>query len=242
MLRTSRTHRGTASISSSATGSIGDGSEAPRDVDELQRDDVPYGNDWDSAQEVAAWAEEADRIRPWRPRIRDHIARRVAALPPGIRVLELGSGPGFLAQRVLESCPNVEAYTLLDFSAPMLASSRERLAMFPAASFVLASFKSPDWPRRAGGPFDCVLSMQAIHELRHKRHALRLYEQAYRNLRTPGWITICDHTPFDDSSKSTALYMTEDEQQEALVEAGFANVRIELRIDSLVVYAGERAA
>src|SRR5215475_14763457 len=90
-------------------------------MDELQLEDVPYGNDWDSAEEVAAWAEEADRIRPWRAAIRDHIARRVATLPPGARVLELGSGPGFLAHRVLQRCPSLEGYTLLDFSEPMLA-------------------------------------------------------------------------------------------------------------------------
>jgi hypothetical protein len=52
---------------------------------------------------------------------------------------------------------------------------------------------------------------------------------------------ICDHTPFDDSAESTALYMTEREQQETLAEARFANVRIDLSIDSLVVYSGERA-
>jgi SAM-dependent methyltransferase len=210
-------------------------------VDELQRADVPYGNDWDSAEEVAAWAEEADRIRPWRARIRDHIAGRVAALPPDARVLELGSGPGFLAHRVLQGCPNLAGYTLLDFSEPMLALSRERLARFPAASFALASFKSEDWTQRVGGPFDCVLSMQAVHELRHKRHARRLYEQAYQLLRVPGRILICDHTPFDDSPASTALYMTEREQQEALAEAGFTDVRIELTLDSLRLYVGERA-
>ena len=211
-------------------------------MDELQLEDVPYGNDWDSAEEVAAWAEEADRIRPWRAAIRDHIARRVATLPPGARVLELGSGPGFLAHRVLQRCPSLEGYTLLDFSEPMLALSQERLAMFPVASFVLASFKSEEWTRRVGGPFDCVLSMQAVHELRHKRHALRMYEQVYQVLTVPGRIMICDHTPFDDSSASTALYMTEREQQEALAEAGFTNVHIEITMDSLALYAGERAA
>jgi ubiquinone/menaquinone biosynthesis C-methylase UbiE len=214
---------------------------ADHDRRRCRRRDVPYGNDWHSAEEVAAWAEEADRIRPWRARIRDHIARRLARLPAGARVLELGSGPGFLAHRVLQRCPNVEGYTLLDFSEPMLALSRERLAMFPAASFVLASFKSEDWPRRVGGPFDCVLSMQAVHELRHKRHALRLYEQAYRVLAVPGRIMICDHTPFDDSPKSRALYMTEREQRDALMEARFTDVHVELRMDSLVLYAGDRA-
>jgi ubiquinone/menaquinone biosynthesis C-methylase UbiE len=210
-------------------------------MDKLQREDVPYGNDWDSAEEVAAWAEAADRIRPWRAQIRDHIARRIAMLPPGARVLELGSGPGFLAHRVLARCPNLEGYTLLDFSEPMLALSRARLATVPAATFVLASFKCEGWTRRVGGPFDCALSMQAVHELRNKRHALRLYEQVYQVLTVPGRIMICDHTPFDDSSASTALYMTEHEQQEALAAVGFTSVRIEFRMDSLVLYAGERA-
>ena len=211
-------------------------------MDELQRDDVPYGNDWDSAVEAGAYAEESDRVRPWRADVRDYIARQVAALPAGTRVLELGSGPGLLARRVLETCRNVATYTLLDFSEPMLAVSRERLASFPTASFLRASFKTDDWPRIAGGPFDCILSMQAVHELRHKQHARRLYEQVYGALAIPGRFLICDHTPFDDSPKSTALYMTETEQQATLIAAGFSEVRIELTNHSLVLHTGERRA
>ena len=122
----------------------------------------------------------------------------------------------------------------------MLALSRDRLAAFPAASFVHASFKSEDWAGRVEGRFDCVLSMQAVHELRCKRRAPRLYEQVYKILAVPGIILICDHTPFDDSPKSIALYMTAQEQQQALAEAGFANVHIELSMNGLVLYAGER--
>ncbi len=211
-------------------------------MDAPREQDVPYGDDWDSAAEVAAWAEAADRKRPWRSQIRDYIAGRVAMLPSGARVLELGSGPGFLAHRVLQRCPDLDRYTLLDFSEPMLALCQERLAAFPAASFLRASFKSEDWTRRAGGRFDCVLSMQAVHEMRHKRHASRLYEQIHQVLAVPGLIMICDHTPFDDSPAGTALYMTEQEQQEALAAAGFANVHVELLMDSLVLYVGERIA
>ena len=209
-------------------------------MDELQRDDVPYGNDWDSALEAGAYAAESDRVRPWRVEVRDYIARQVATLPEGIRILELGSGPGLLARRVLETCPNVAAYTLLDFSEPMLAVSRQRLADFPGAAFVRASFKTDDWPRLAGGPFECILSMQAVHELRHTQHARRLYEQVYDALTIPGTFLICDHTPFDESPKSTTLYMTEAEQLATLTAAGFADVRVELRNHSLVVYAGAR--
>jgi len=211
-------------------------------MDALQKQDVPYGNDWDSAAEVAAYGESADQERPWRSKIRDHVAARVARLAPRARVLELGSGPGLLAHRVLQQCPNLETYTLLDFSEPMLALSRERLVEFPAASFVQQSFKSEDWARRVGGEFDCVVSMQAVHELRHKRHARRLYEQVYQVLTAPGLFLVCDHAPFDDSPESIALYMTEEEQQQALADARFANINVELSMNGLMLYAGERAA
>ena len=157
-------------------------------MDALQNDDVPYGDDWDSAAVAAGWAEVADQKRPWRSQIRDHIAGIVATLPQHTRVLELGSGPGLLARRVLDRCPSIATYTLLDFSEHMLGLSRERLVAFPAVTFVLGTFKSDDCPCHVGGPFDCVLAMQSVHELRHKRHATRLYEQIYQVLSIPGSI------------------------------------------------------
>jgi hypothetical protein len=36
--------------------------------------------------------------------------------------------------------------------------------------------------------------------------------------------------------------MTEQEQQQALADAGFANVHVELAMNGLMLYAGERAA
>jgi ubiquinone/menaquinone biosynthesis C-methylase UbiE len=203
--------------------------------------DIPYGNDWDNPADVALWAESADRIRPWRSQIRDFIAEQLARLQPGARVLELGSGPGFLAERVLERCPQLGRYTLVDFSRPMLVLSRERLARFHAASFVCASFKSAEWIECVEGPFDCVVSMQAVHELRHKRHALRLYEQVHQILAANGRVLICDHLPFDDTPKSIALYMTEEEQTSALSSAGFVQVRTSLAMNGLMVYACVKA-
>ncbi len=211
-------------------------------MDALQKQDVPYGNNWDSAAEAAAYGDAADQARPWRSRIRDHFADRVAMLAPGARVLELGSGPGLLAHRVMQRCPHLGTYTLMDFSEPMLALSRERLAAYPAACFVLASFKSQEWTRCVGGPFDCVVSMQAVHELRHKRHAPRLYQQVYDVLAAPGLFMVCDHTPFDDLPRSLALYMTEQEQQRALADGGFARVQVELGLNGLMLYAGEKTA
>jgi ubiquinone/menaquinone biosynthesis C-methylase UbiE len=209
-------------------------------MDKLDENDVPYGNDWDCVADVEDWAKTANEKRPWRSQIQEHIADRVAALALGAQVLELGSGPGFLALRVLQRCPHLQRYVLLDFSEPMLALSRERLSAFPVACFVRASFKSDDWMRHLDGRFDCVVSMQAVHELRHKRHARRLYEQVYGVLTIPGLVMISEHTPADDSPRSVALNMTESEQQQALREGGFSNVRVELSINRLILCAGEK--
>ena len=60
--------------------------------------------------------------------------------------------------------------------------------------------------------------------------------------RAPRLFLICDHTPLDDSPRSIALYMTEPEQQHALADARFANVHVELAMNGLVLYAGERVS
>jgi hypothetical protein len=130
---------------------------------------------------------------------------------------------------------------LLDFSAPMLAISRARLASFPAASFVLASFKSADWVEKVEAPFDCVVSMQAVHELRNKRHGPQLYRQVSQVTTAAAQVLICDHLPPDASPRSRALYMTEDEQHQALSDAGFRSVRTALALNGLVLYACQKA-
>lgn len=206
----------------------------------LDQDDIPYGDDWHSDGGVAAWAEAADRKRPWRTQIRDRFAEEIARLPSGVRVLELGSGPGFLAERILERCNQLSRYTLLDFSEPMLVLSRQRLQRFTTASYVCTSYKSDQWLTQVHGPFDCVVSMQAIHELRHKRHALRLYQQLHTVLATSAVVLICDHTPeaFEPTPRNLALYMTEQEQLTALTAAGF-NAQVLLSLNGLVLYRGD---
>jgi len=59
--------------------------------------------------------------------------------PP--RILDLGSGPGFLAQYILEAIPSAQ-YTMLDFSQAMHDLARERLGpLMKNVRPVLADFK-----------------------------------------------------------------------------------------------------
>jgi SAM-dependent methyltransferase len=201
--------------------------------------DVPPGVDFLDAEQVRAWVSACETDKPWRDPVRRRFADQVRALPPGANVLELGSGPGYLAQSVLESCPNLESYTLLDFSEHMLALSRERLARFEAARFVKADFKSADWRQDCSPPYAAVLAMQAVHEVRHKRHVPGLYRQIRDLLEPHGLLAVCDGTPRDGSVLwQVSLCMTVDEQLDAFAWAGFTQMKVEEEIGAMIFVTG----
>ena len=82
----------------------------------------------------------------------------VAAIDtPPKTVLELGTGTGETAVRILERHPGAR-WTGIDSSEPMLARARERL---PGADLRLQRLEDP----LPGGPFDLVVSVLAVHHL-----------------------------------------------------------------------------
>jgi hypothetical protein len=70
------------------------------------------------------------------------------------------------------------------------------------------------------GPFDAIVTMQAVHELRHKRRTALLYQQAHALLANGGQVVVCDHTPPDERP----LHATVEEQVAALASAGFVDI------------------
>jgi len=202
--------------------------------------DVPSTENLESADGARAWADTADRKRPLRLQIREAITDELRTMPPGARVLELGSGPGFLAEHVLSRCPHLASYTLFDFSEPMLDMSRQLVERFPSAMFVLGDFRTDVWTQLVAGPYEAVVSMQAVHEVRHKRHIPHLYRQIHDLLVPSGTFVIADRTPEDDSSRSSALFMTDREQLQALADAGFGDPRLLMSGDALALCRGTR--
>lgn len=198
-------------------------------------EDVPYSEDLQRPSDAQAWVEAADRKRPFRIHIRRAIVDRLRLLAPGARVLELGSGPGLLAEQVLLHCTEIAKYTLLDFSEPMLEMSRRRVAQYPSAEFVRADFRSEGWISCVTAPYDAVVSMQAVHEVRHKRRVPRLYGQVHGLLAADGAFLMADRVPEDDSPPSTALFMTEQEQTRVLTDAGFDNICVVMSGDALAL-------
>lgn len=197
---------------------------------ELQTQDIPSQIDLQAASDARAWADAANLARPWRTTFFETIAAAIDATKP-IRVLELGSGPGFLAEHVLNKRPNV-AMVLLDFSGPMHEIARERLQNhLQRVRYVQRSFKEGNWTEGLGG-FDYVVTNQAVHELRHKRYAEPLHKQVRSVLLGGGRYLVSDHFFGEGGMKNEGLYMTVAEQREALVAAGFPQV------DELLCFGG----
>lgn len=196
--------------------------------------DVPSPIDLQSEVDAKAWAESANQLRPWRTQFFEAIS---AAIPSdrAARVLELGSGPGFLAEHILHSHPDVKM-VLLDFSEPMHALAMERLNPFAGrVSFVCRSFREDDWTYGLG-TFDYVVTNQAVHELRHKRYAEGLHHSVRSILNAGGLYLVSDHYCGDGGMQNDALYLTRDEQRQALLAAGFEGVCELLCLSGMVMH------
>jgi hypothetical protein len=73
--------------------------------------------------------------------------------------------------------------------------------------------------------FDAVVTQQAVHETRHRRYALPLFQRA-RTLLVPGGVMLyCDGYLVDPQSARAALSLERDEQPRVLERAGFVDVR-----------------
>lgn len=106
-----------------------------------------------------AIAEDYDAVRPGYPTalVEDIIAR--SALPPGGRVLEIGSGTG---QATLPFARRGYAMLCLDLGEQMTAVAARKCRHFPQVEFQVRAFE--EWPVEREG-FDLVISATAFHWL-----------------------------------------------------------------------------
>jgi cyclopropane fatty-acyl-phospholipid synthase-like methyltransferase len=184
--------------------------------------DVPSPIDLKNIEDAKAW-EQAAMQRPFRQEFFSAISHEIVALQePGLKILELGSGPGFLAEHVLSQVQGV-TYTLLDFSAAMHQQAGQRLSNTNAnyIQYLELSFKDNGWTDGID-KVDVIATNQAVHELRHKRYAPEFFRQVRDLLKPDGVLLFCDHYSGDDGMSNDQLYMSRTEQRQSLEFAGYS--------------------
>lgn len=186
--------------------------------------------------DAAEWESTAMLKRPWRVEFFSEFAAAIQTAPVTVtRVLELGSGPGFLAEYLLSALPAI-SYVALDFSSAMHQLASKRVGKFSTrVRFIERNFKETFWSRDLGA-YEAIVTNQAVHELRHKCHACMLHTQAKELLVPGGLYLVCDHYIGEDGMKDDQLYMTVAEQREALISAGFSKVEQLLLKGGLVLH------
>ena len=142
-------------------------------------------NLWTSNEHARDYLERAESI--------SHRGEGEAALlefiPQGTRrILDLGTGDGWLLALVRREHPDTEAVAV-DFSPAMLEGARKRFAGEPSVKVVAHNL---DEALPAQGKFDAVISSFAIHHLVDERKRA-LYAEIYELLNPSGVFCNLEH-------------------------------------------------
>ena len=101
-------------------------------------------------------------------------------------IVELGLGPGYLAEHLLNLLPGVH-YCGIDFSRPMLDLARHRLrAHAPRVAYLQADLVKGNW--RSGVPttVHAIVSTWTLHDLGSRKHVSTVYGTCARILQDGG--------------------------------------------------------
>jgi SAM-dependent methyltransferase len=201
----------------------------------MSEQDVPSPIDFHELAQAREWEAQTVVKRPWRPQffaafataLNSHFAREFS-------ILELGSGPGHLAEQILRDC-KVAKYVALDSSKAMHELARARLGAFlDQIDFLRRDFRSPDWTAGLAN-LEAVVTMQATHELRHKRRLPALLSQVRTCLLPDGLLLYCDHYAESAGAERRELFLSQADQPVALREASFTDVRTLLDVGGMAL-------
>jgi tRNA (cmo5U34)-methyltransferase len=143
------------------------------------------GDAWEEESLVSAFVEQTTAHAEQRRAPFDFVCDLLPFEPDAaIKVLDIGSGYGALAEAVLDHFPNAIAVGL-DVSEPMMAVGRQRMAGFGNRfSYHVGDFAGGELPSELPGPFDAALASAAILHLSSQARQ-RLYRAVFGVL-SPG--------------------------------------------------------
>jgi trans-aconitate methyltransferase len=198
--------------------------------------DIPSDHSFFDSADVRAWLEATTVKNAQRPAMFDQFVAEIsAANTQRLTLLELGSGPGVLAEQILSRCP-VQRYWLVDFSLQMHELAHERLGDDDRAIYVQADFKLPSWTDAIPEPVEVVVTMQALHELRHSSRSVHLYRQLASVAEPGALLLVCDHLRPPDDERP--LFMSVDEHLRALEVGGIIDPTLVLTLNQLALFRG----
>jgi tRNA (cmo5U34)-methyltransferase len=144
-------------------------------------------HNWESKEYAEAWVSKDEQRALEREAQFNAALKWFSVFLDGpVQVMDLGSGPGTLAGKLLAAFPQVSVICL-DGSEEMLTQARQRLGAFgERASFVQADFGAEDWSSTVPRQLGAVVSARAVHNLRKLKPIERVYRQVYELLRPGG--------------------------------------------------------
>ena len=151
-------------------------------------------HDWHSTAYVEKWiAKDIKREEKRRPLLAKMMALAPFKSTDAIHVLDVAGGYGAVSEAALEAFPKAKV-TLHDYSDVMLERARKHFAgSIGPTAYVQGDLTDPTWTKRAGGPFDLIVSGIAIHNLDDLTLITNCYRAIY-GLLVPGGVFLnCDH-------------------------------------------------
>lgn len=200
--------------------------------------DVSSPIDLRNYEDAFEWQETANIKRPWRKDFFDYYVELMKTnRSDPCHILELGSGPGFLAQHLLSQLDHIE-YTAFDFSEVMHQLAQEKLNSSEQSrvKYFVGNFKEPNWQNALDRKYDFIIIHQALHELRHKQYAANFHKIIRTLLNPKGIYLVCDHLCAPYAMQNDQLYMNKQEHLDAFSQASFQEIKMPLEIEGLCLF------
>lgn len=187
-------------------------------------DFIGADHEFHSEEFATGWAE---RFLPTPERIRLFelvFSQLDRCIPPNGTVVELGIGPGYLADYLLERLPGITYYGI-DFSSPMLQIARKRLQSYSSqVRFIQSDLVEEHWSERVSTPVHAFVSTWALHDLGSPTHVNAVYEGVFHALNDDGILVNGDFIkPVGAVQEFEGGRFSVDKHLELLRQAGFAH-------------------